>query len=57
MRVAKEMRIENANERGWDVGITWSYMPGNSLPPINKKYTFNSEAKSTEFDLNWQVMH
>ena len=27
-------------------------MPGNSLPPVHKQYTFNSEAKRTEFDLS-----
>ena len=27
-------------------------MPGNSLPPVHKKYTFNSEAKRTGFDLS-----
>ena len=28
------------------------YTPGDSLPPIHKKYTFNSKAKRTEFDLS-----
>ena len=36
MRVATEMRKERANENGFDVGIRWSYMPGNSLPPVHK---------------------
>ena len=27
-------------------------MPGNSLPSVHKKYTFNSEAKRTDFDLS-----
>ena len=27
-------------------------MPGNSLPPVHKKYTFNSEAKRKVFDLS-----
>ena len=52
MRVATEVRKEKANDIGWDVGIKWSYMPGNSLPPVHKKYTFNSEAKRTDFDLS-----
>ena len=52
MRVATEMRKEKANEKGLDAGIRWSYMPGNSLPPVHKKYTFNSEAKRTDFDLS-----
>ena len=52
MRVATEVRKEKANDIGWDVGIRWSYMPGNSLPPVHKKYTFNSEAKRTDFDLS-----
>ena len=52
MRVATEMRKEKANEKELDVGIRWSYMPGNSLPPAHKKYTFNSEAKRTDFDLS-----
>ena len=52
MRVATEIRKEKANEKGLDVGIRWSYMPGISLPPVHKKYTFNSEAKRTNFDLS-----
>ena len=52
MRVATEMRKEKANEKGLDVGLRWSYMPGKSLPPAHKKYTFNSEAKRTDFDLS-----
>ena len=52
MRVVTEMRKQNANEKGLDVGIRWSYMPGNSLPPVHKKYTINSEARKTEFDLS-----
>ena len=51
-RVATEMRKEKANEKGLDVGIRWEYMPGNSLPPVNKNYIFNSEAKRTDFDLS-----
>jgi len=39
-------------KKGLDVGIRWSYMPGNSLPPVHKKYTFNSEAIRTDFDLS-----
>ena len=27
-------------------------MTGNSLPPVHKKHTFNSEATRTEFDLS-----
>ena len=46
------MRKENANEKGFDAGIRYmSYVPGNSLPPVRKKYTINSEARRTEFDL------
>jgi len=52
MRVATEMRKENANEKGLAEGIRWSYMPGNSLPPVHKEYTFNSEAKRTNSDLS-----
>ena len=52
MRVATEMRKENANKKGSDVGIRWSYMPENSLPPVHKKYTANSEARRTEFDFS-----
>ena len=53
MRVATEMRKEKANEKGLDVGIRWSYVHGNSPPPpLHKKYTFNSEAKRTNFDLS-----
>ena len=39
---------EKANEKGLDVRIRWSYMPGKSLPPVHKKYSFNSEAKRTD---------
>ena len=53
MRVATEMRKKNANEKGLDVGIRWLYMQGNPLPPVHKKYTMNSEARNTEFDLSF----
>ena len=52
LRVATEMRKEKANEKGLDVRIRWSYMPGNSIPTVHKKYPVNSEAKRTEFDLS-----
>ena len=42
MRVAAEMRKEKASEKGLGVGIRWSYMPGNLLPRVHKKNTFNS---------------
>ena len=54
VRIATEMRKrkEKANEKGLDVRIRWPYMPGCSLPAVHRKYTFNSKAKSTEFDLS-----
>ena len=37
MRVVTEMRQEKANEYVLDVGLRWSYKPGNSLPHVHKQ--------------------
>ena len=52
IRVAEKERAHEAEKRNKKVGIDWSFMPGNSLPPKDVKNTFNSEAKNTTLTMS-----
>ena len=45
MKLASEARKDNADQRGQECGLTWSWVPGNDLPALEPKRTVSSSMR------------
>ena len=52
MRQAEKARLDRAEEKGTNVGIAWTWMPGNRFPGKNMVETHNSETQTARISLS-----
>ena len=50
MRMARKVRKRKAEELGLDMGLSYNWVPGSSLPSVNSWEKYNSEAKRVKID-------